>query len=31
MVHGIEDAWVRLHETSNDLLVVACAGQSERL
>jgi pilus assembly protein CpaE len=30
MVHGIEDAWVRLHETSNDLLVVACAGQSEQ-
>ena len=30
MVHGIEDAWVRLHETTNDLLVVACAGQSEQ-
>ena len=29
VVHGLEDAWVRLHETSNDLLVVACAGQSE--
>ena len=30
IVHGIDDAWVRLHETSNDLLVVACAGQSEQ-
>jgi pilus assembly protein CpaE len=29
LVSGIDDAWVRLHETSNDLLVVACAGQSE--
>ncbi len=29
LVNGIDDAWVRLHETSNDLLVVACAGQSE--
>jgi pilus assembly protein CpaE len=29
MVHGIDDAWVRLHETSNDLLIIACAGQSE--
>ncbi len=28
-VQGIDDAWVRLHETSNDLLLVACAGQSE--
>jgi pilus assembly protein CpaE len=28
-VHGIDDAWVRLHETSNDLLVVVCAGASE--
>ena len=30
VVHGLEDAWVRLHETSNDLLVVACAGHSEQ-
>ena len=30
MVHGIDDAWVRLHETTNDLLVIACAGQSEQ-
>ena len=29
MVNGIDDAWVRLHETSNDLLLVACSGQSE--
>jgi pilus assembly protein CpaE len=29
MVHGIDDAWVRLHETSNDLLLVVCAGGSE--
>ena len=29
LVNGIDEAWVRLHETSNDLLVVACAGQSE--
>jgi len=31
MVDGLEDAWVRLHETPNDLLVLACAGQSERV
>jgi pilus assembly protein CpaE len=30
MVEGIDDAWVRLHETSNDLLVLAVAGQSEQ-
>jgi pilus assembly protein CpaE len=29
LVDGIDDAWVRLHETGNDLLIVACAGQSE--
>jgi pilus assembly protein CpaE len=29
MVTGIDDAWVRLHETTNDLLIVACAGQSD--
>jgi pilus assembly protein CpaE len=29
IVNGIDEAWVRLHETSNDLLLVACAGQSE--
>ena len=29
MVDGVDDAWVRLHETANDLLVIACAGQSE--
>jgi pilus assembly protein CpaE len=29
LVHGIDDAWVRLHETSNDLLVIVCSGQSE--
>jgi pilus assembly protein CpaE len=29
LVSGIDDAWVRLHETANDLLVVACAGQSD--
>jgi pilus assembly protein CpaE len=26
---GVDDAWVRLHETSNDLLVIVCGGQSE--
>jgi pilus assembly protein CpaE len=30
-VEGIDDAWVRLHETANDLLVIACAGQSENV
>jgi len=29
MVDGVDDAWVRLHETANDLLLIACAGQSE--
>ena len=29
LVEGIDDAWVRLHETSNDLLLIAVAGQSE--
>ena len=29
LINGIDEAWVRLHETSNDLLIVACAGQSE--
>jgi pilus assembly protein CpaE len=28
-VTGIDDAWVRLHETANDLLLIASAGQSE--
>jgi hypothetical protein len=28
LVHGIDDAWVRLHETANDLLLVVCSGQS---
>src|SRR6516165_5345358 len=29
LVTGIDEAWVRIHETSNDLLLIACAGQSE--
>jgi pilus assembly protein CpaE len=29
LVAGIDEAWVRIHETSNDLLLIACAGQSE--
>jgi len=29
IVEGIDEAWVRLHETSNDLLVLAVQGQSE--
>jgi pilus assembly protein CpaE len=29
LVNGVDDAWVRLHETANDLLVVVCSGQSE--
>ena len=29
LVNGIDEAWVRLHETANDLLVIVCAGQSE--
>src|SRR6516165_5092385 len=29
LVTGIDEAWVRIHETSNDLLLVVCAGQSE--
>jgi len=28
-VNGIDEAWVRLHETPNDLLVIASAWQSE--
>jgi pilus assembly protein CpaE len=31
MVDGVDDAWVRLHETANDLLLIACAGQSENV
>jgi pilus assembly protein CpaE len=30
LVQGVDDAWVRLHETSNDMLIVAVAGQSEQ-
>lgn len=29
VAEGVESAWVSLHETSNDLLIVAIAGQSE--
>ena len=29
IVNGVDDAWVRLHETANDLLVVVCSGPSE--
>jgi len=29
LVTGIDDAWVRLHETAADLLVVVCSGASE--
>jgi pilus assembly protein CpaE len=29
LVTGVDDAWVRLHETSNDLLLIVCSGQSE--
>jgi pilus assembly protein CpaE len=29
MLSGIDDAWVRLHETANDMLVVVSGGQSE--
>jgi pilus assembly protein CpaE len=29
LVSGVDDAWVRLHETANDLLVIVCGGQSE--
>ena len=29
LVHGLDEAWVRLHETTNDLLVVVCSSQSE--
>jgi pilus assembly protein CpaE len=29
LVTGIDEAWVRIHETSNDLLLIVCAGQSE--
>ena len=28
-VSGIDEAWVRLHETANDLLIVVSGGQSE--
>jgi pilus assembly protein CpaE len=31
MVEGVDEAWVRLHETSNDLLVIAIEGQSEQV
>jgi pilus assembly protein CpaE len=30
IVHGLEDAWATLQETPADLLVVACAGYSDR-
>jgi pilus assembly protein CpaE len=29
MVDGVDAAWVRLHETPNDLLVVVCSAQSD--
>jgi pilus assembly protein CpaE len=29
LVEGVDKAWVRLHETPNDLLVVVCGGQSD--
>lgn len=29
LIEGVDNAWVGLHETSNDLLVIAIAGQSE--
>jgi pilus assembly protein CpaE len=29
LVNGVDDAWVRMHEAANDLLVVVCSGQSE--
>jgi pilus assembly protein CpaE len=29
VVSGIDEAWVRLHEIANDLLVIACSSQSE--
>lgn len=29
VVEGVDNAWVRLHETSNDLLLIVIAGQSE--
>ncbi|HUK44716.1 MAG TPA: AAA family ATPase [Gaiellaceae bacterium] len=28
-VSGLDDAWVRLHETPNDVLLIACSGRSE--
>jgi pilus assembly protein CpaE len=31
IVNGIDEAWVKLHETSTDLLLLACAGQSEAM
>ncbi len=30
IVQGIDEAWVRLHETASDLLVIAIAAQSEQ-
>jgi len=29
LVTGIDDAWVRLHETANDLLIIVSSGHSE--
>jgi pilus assembly protein CpaE len=29
LLTGTDEAWVRIHETSNDLLLIACAGRSE--
>jgi pilus assembly protein CpaE len=31
IAHGIDDAWVRLHETTNDLLVIVSAGHSDNV
>jgi pilus assembly protein CpaE len=31
LVSGIDDAWVRLHETANDLLIIVSGGQSEAI
>jgi pilus assembly protein CpaE len=30
LVHGLEDSWTTLQETSTDIVVVACAGYSDR-
>ena len=30
LVDGLEESWAMLQETPNDLLVIACAGYSER-